>query len=210
MMNGKHIATACVILIAVVAIGTGAFLNSNMDRNSPSVPSEPDVPDTPDVPITPSEGDILVAYFSKTGTTEARAQRIADITGGDLVEIEPTTPYPTDYTSTTTIAREELNSDARPAINTEVDDVDRYETIIIIGFPIWYGAPPMAILTFLEDYDLSGKTIVTFCTSGSSPISGSTSYIEGSAPGAEVIQGQRLTSDTDVESWLSGLGLTGS
>lgn len=97
------------------------------------------------------------------------------------MEIEPTNPYPTDYTSTTTIAQEELNNDARPAINTEVDNMDRYETIII-GFPIWYGAPPMVILTFLEDYNLSGKTIVTFCTSGSSPISGSTSYIEGPRP----------------------------
>lgn len=205
-MNGKHITVICVILIAVAAIGAGVLLTDNGDQSTPSAPSDPVEPDVPDVPDTPSEESVLVVYFSKTGTTEAQAQRIAEITGGDLVEIVPTTAYPSDYSATTAIAQEELQNNARPAIDTRVDNMEQYGTIII-GFPIWYGAPPMVILTFLEDYDLSGKTVVTFCTSGSSSISGSTSYIEESAPGAEVVQGQRLTSGSDVESWLSGLGL---
>lgn len=72
MMNGKHIIAACVVLIAVVAIGAGAFLNSNMDMDTPSTPSEPDVPDAPDIPVTPSEDNILVVYFSKTGPLRPR------------------------------------------------------------------------------------------------------------------------------------------
>lgn len=208
-MNVKHVTVACVLLIAVTAIGVGVVLTNGGDNDvttGPSVPETPDVPDTPDVPTSPSDGRVLVVYFSKTGTTEAQAQRIADLTGGDILEIVPTVPYPGDYSATTEIAQDELRNDVRPAIDTKVEDMGQYDTIVV-GYPIWWNAPPMAVLTFLEDYDLTGKTVVTFCTSGGSLISNSTSYIEGSAEGATVIEGQRITQSTDVRSWLDGLGL---
>lgn len=202
-MNVKHVTVACVLLIAVAAIGVGVVLTNGGDND---VTTGPSVPETPDVPTIPSDGRVLVVYFSKTGTTEAQAQRIADLTGGDILEIVPTVPYPSDYSATTEIAQDELRNDARPAIDTKVEDMGQYDTIVV-GYPIWWNAPPMAVLTFLEDYDLTGKTVVTFCTSGGSSISNSTSYIEGSAEGATVIEGQRITQSTDVRSWLDGLGL---
>lgn len=202
-MNVKHVAVACVLLIAVTAIGVGVVLTNGGDND---VTTGPSVLETPDVPTIPSDGRVLVVYFSKTGTTEAQAQRIADLTGGDILEIVPTVPYPSDYSATTEIAQEELRNDVRPAIDTKVGDMGQYDTIVV-GYPIWWNAPPMAVLTFLEDYDLTGKTVVTFCTSGGSSISNSTSYIEGSAEGATVIEGQRITQSTDVRSWLDGLGL---
>lgn len=84
-----------------------------------------------------------------------------------------------------------------PEISTHVDNKEDCDTILL-GYPTWYGGPPMAVLIFLEDYDLSGKTVITFCTSGGSSISGAMSYIRGSAEGADIIQGVRMTSTVDL------------
>lgn len=199
--------TLIAVLIAAVAlVGMSAgiiMMTGNGDSDKTPVDPSPSDPDDPPVI---EEGKILVVYFSKTGTTQGYAERIAEMTGADLVSIEPVNPYPSSYSETTDIAQGELNSNARPAISTVVDNMDRYDTIII-GYPIWYGAPPMVVLTFLESHDLTGKTVVNFCTSGSSFISGSTPYIEDSATGAEVVQGIRMSSSTDITGWLSGLGI---
>ena len=211
-MNAKTAVCVVVAVIAIAAVAYAAYTLGSGDNAPEDDTPSPDVTPTP-TPTpspTPSGGDddtkILVAYFSRTNTTERYAQQIASITGADTVRIQTVNPYPDDYTATTEVARDELNDDARPEISTVVDDMSDYD-VIFIGYPIWWGAPPMAVLTFLEDYDLSGKTVVTFCTSASSSIAGSTGYIRGSADGAEVIEGLRMTSSTDVAGWISGLGL---
>lgn len=103
-----------------------------------------------------AEGKVLVAYFSWSGNTEEMAAYIAEQTGGDLLEIQPETPYPTDYNECGDVALAERDNNERPAIANLPESVDEYDAILI-GYPIWWHTAPMIIGTFLESYDLSGK-----------------------------------------------------
>ncbi len=156
---------------------------------------------------------ILVAYFSATNTTEGVAEVIADALGADLYEIVPEDPYTdadlnyNDDNSRTTI---EMNDpSARPAISGSVENMEQYD-IVFVGYPIWWGDAPRILSTFMESYDFSGKTIVPFCTSGSSGIGSSASNLQELTDGAEWISGQRLSgsvSRDEVVEWINGLGL---
>ena len=154
---------------------------------------------------------ILVAYFSATGNTEQVAQYIADATGGKLYEITPAQPYTQDdldYTDgNSRSTREQNDPNARPAIGGVVEDMDSYD-VIFLGYPIWHGQAPKIIYTFLESYDFSGKTIIPFCTSASSPIGTSASNLHRLASGAIWQNGMRFASNASqdaVLSWLNGL-----
>ena len=105
-------------------------------------------------------------------------------------------------------AQKEQNDDnARPEIAGSIKNMSEYETIYI-GYPIWWGKEPQIIRTFLESYDLKGKKIIPFCTSGGSGISGSMSEIRESAKGANVIEGKDLTdvSLKSVKKWTKSIG----
>ena len=155
-------------------------------------------------------GKTLVAYFSATNTTRPLAEYAADILGADLVEIVPEVPY-TDadlaYYTNGRADREQNDSSASPAISGSVENMADYD-VIFLGYPIWHGQPPRIISTFLESYDLAGKTIIPFCTSHSSGYSDSS--IKSLAPGANWIAGRRFagrTSRSTVEEWINGLEL---
>ncbi len=158
------------------------------------------------------DGEILVAYFSKTGNTETIANMIADITGGDLFKVETVNPYPESYNETVDIAKEEQDSDARPELSTHVEDMSQYD-VIYLGFPNWWGTMPMAMFTFLEEYDFTGKTIVPFCTHGGSALGSSEADIAELVPDAELREGLAVSgsrvggAQEEVEEWISGLGL---
>jgi flavodoxin len=107
----------------------------------------------------------LVVYYSRSGNTEAVAKHIQSLTGADMFRVETTKPYPLGYQETTEIAKKEKNEKARPEIKGEIENIDQYETIFI-GFPIWWGTYPMAIATFMDKYNLKGKTVIPFCTHG--------------------------------------------
>ncbi len=161
--------------------------------------------------VTAGEGGALVAYFSWSGNTEAVAQEIQAQTGADLFEIVPAEPYTDDYNELLDIAQEEQSSDARPAI-AETVDLSTYDTVYL-GFPNWWGDMPMIMYTFLDEYDLSGKTIAPFNTSGGSGFSGSLDTIAEMEPDAEIKEGLSLGSseaedcaDT-VSGWLNSIGL---
>lgn len=146
-------------------------------------------------------GNVLVAYFSYTGNTEAVAQQIADSTGGTLAQIERAVPYEDVQTE----GEEELESDARPGITFPLDSVDEYDTVFV-GYPIWWDEAPMVISTFLESYDFSGKTIVPFCTSASDSIDNSLHIFGELAPDAEIAEGLTANDEEEIEPWLAGLG----
>ena len=120
------------------------------------------------------ESRMLVVYFSATGNTESMAETIAEVTGADIYEIVPEDPYTSEdlnYSDDNCRANQEMNDEStRPAISGEIENIDEYDTIFL-GYPIWWGTMPRIINTFLDTYDLSGKTIMPFCTSGSSGIS---------------------------------------
>lgn len=163
---------------------------------------------------TAGQGNALIVYFSWSGNTEAAAQEIQNQTGADLFEIVPAEPYTDDYNELLDIAQEEQNSDARPAIADTVD-LSGYDTVYL-GFPNWWGDMPMIIYTFLDDYDLSGKTVAPFNTSGGSGFSGSLDTIVGMEPDAEITEGLSLGSGEaedcadDVAEWLDSIGLAGN
>ena len=156
---------------------------------------------------------VLVAYFSATNTTERIAEYISDGLNADLYEIVPAVPYTSadsnygDSSSRTSI---EMNDpDSRPAISGSVENMEQYD-IVFIGYPIWWGEAPRIINTFLEAYDFSGKTIVPFCTSGSSGIGSSATNLHSLTPDTNWLTGRRFsgnTSSNTVMEWVDGLGL---
>ena len=167
---------------------------------------------TPEPP--PEAGtDVLVAYFSATGNTETIAGHLQGILDADLYEIMPEVPYTSadlDYTDSNSRSQVEgRDPDARPAISGSVENMEDYE-VIFLGYPIWNGQAPKIISTFLERYDFSGKVIVPFCTSDSSVIGSSARNVEGLAPGATWLDGQRFADSAGQETvaqWVDSLDL---
>ncbi|ABP66710.1 hypothetical protein Csac_1097 [Caldicellulosiruptor saccharolyticus DSM 8903] len=145
---------------------------------------------------------ILIAYFSRKGNnylngritnlpignTEIVAQKIQKLTGGDLFEIKPAKQYPEDYYETIEIAKEEKRKNARPELANKLDDISPYE-VVFLGYPNWWGTMPMAVFTFLESYDFTGKTIAPFCTHEGSGLGSSERDIKKLCPKANVLPG---------------------
>ena len=155
--------------------------------------------------------DTLVVVFSRTGHTKPLAQYAAAYLVADFFEIEAAVPY-TDadiaYYTNCRADREQSDPTARPAIANEVTNMDQYSTVVI-AYPIWHGQAPKIIYTFLESYDLSGKTIIPFCTSASSPLGTSASNLHTLAPDSARKDGRRFavgTSQETIEAWLKEMG----
>ena len=156
---------------------------------------------------------VLVAYFSCTGSTEKIANHIADILGVAAYRITPETPYTSadlNYSDSSTRAtREQNDASARPAISGSVENMADYD-VVFLGYPIWWGQAPRIMCTFVESCDLAGKTMIPFCTSGSSGISSSATNLQKSASEAKWLAGSRFSggaSRDSIVSWVNGLGL---
>lgn len=152
---------------------------------------------------------VAVIYFSCTGNTRTAAERIRDLTGADLIELVPEQPYTSQdlsYNDENCRANQEQKDPAaRPRIAGQPLDLSQYGTIYL-GYPIWQGTAPRIINTFLDSYDLTGKTIRPFCTSGSSGIETSVADIRAAAPGVDVTAGLRIADPdgSDVKAWVLG------
>ena len=129
-----------------------------------------------------------MVYFSWSGNTEALALEIQSQTGADLFEILPETPYTEDYSVLVDQAQQEQAEGARPAISGSIDNLSEYDTIYL-GYPSWWSDMPMVLYTFLDSYDLSGKTICPFVTSGGSGLAGTVEAIRELEPNATVTEG---------------------
>lgn len=162
---------------------------------------------------TESASKTLVAYFSRTGHTEVIAQHIIELTGADSFVIEAAIPYSDEdieYNTDCRANREQNDKTVRPEIAGKVDNIRQYDTIYL-GYPIWWGQEPRIIDTFLESYDLSGITIIPFCTSASSGISQSESNIKGlGVQLGDVLPGRRFaigSGKEEVKEWLDSLNV---
>ncbi len=151
---------------------------------------------------------VLVAFFSATGNTGGVAEKIARAAGADLLEIRPAQPYTSadlNYNNADSrTSREQNDPDARPEIAGPAAGLDRYDTVFL-GYPIWFGRAPRIMLTFLESGDFSGKTVIPFCTSGSSGIGGSEAELKKAAPGADWREGKRFSAgatDEEAAAWV--------
>lgn len=152
------------------------------------------------------DGEIL-------GNVEYMARTIQQAVGGDLLRIETAEEYPLEHEALVDFAAEEQEAGARPALATQIENLEQYDTIFL-GYPNWWGDMPQALYTFLESYDLSGKTIIPFCPHGGSGFSRTQSTIAELQPNATVREDGLTLSRNDVAdsaeqvtAWAQGLGL---
>ncbi|MCD8307980.1 MAG: NAD(P)H-dependent oxidoreductase [Clostridia bacterium] len=155
----------------------------------------------------------LVAYFSATGNTKALAEKMAEAAGADLFEIVPEIPYTAadldwqDSQSRSSLEME--NKASRPGIRDKAGNMDEYD-VIFVGFPIWWYTAPRIINTFLEQYDLTGRTVIPFATSGSSGMGSTNAYLAPSCKGARLLAGRRFSgraTKQDLKRWVASLNL---
>jgi flavodoxin len=155
---------------------------------------------------------LLIAYFTVSGRTRALAEMIGERTGGGLYEIEPAAPYPQDYQACVAAGKKELQDKARPALRRSLPDLSQYDAVFV-GFPVWFGLPPMAVYTFLEGCRWQGRTLAPFLTHGgggaykcfdevAKVAAGATA-----APGLVLFDGDVERSGSAVDAWLAGLEL---
>lgn len=155
----------------------------------------------------------LVAYFSATGTTENVAQTMAELLKCDIFEIVPQELYTNDdldWRNSKSRSSVEMNDPGcRPRIDSSVIGMADYD-VILLGFPIWWFTAPRIINTFLESYNLAGKTIIPFATSGGSEMGSTVEHLKLSAPESVFLEGKVLnnTSKADIASWLKTLFLS--
>ena len=168
----------------------------------------------------------LIAYFSRkgnnyvggrilhlpVGNTEVAAKMIQKLTGSDIFRIDPVKEYPSDYTKTTDVARQELRQNARPELSVHVENMEDYG-VICLGYPNWWGTMPMAVFTFLEMHNFSGKTILPFCTHEGSGMGRSESDIKKLCHDANVLKGLSIRGESvqragnDISAWLRESGV---
>lgn len=153
----------------------------------------------------------LVAYFSASGVTAKLAERLAEAIGADLFEIRPQVPYTSadlDWNDPKSRSSVEMKDKSfRPAVANKVENMTQYERIFV-GFPIWWHVAPTIINTFLEEYDLTGKTIIPFATSGTSGMGETNRELQNSCPGAKLVEGKRFPKDTtaaELKAWANGV-----
>ena len=168
----------------------------------------------------------LIAFFSradenyfggamryvKVGNTEIVANIMKDLTGADTFKIEMKDPYSPVYMTCIDEAKEDLRTGARPELVSMPESIDEYDTMVL-AYPNYWGTMPMAVFTFLEHFDFSGRTILPLCTNEGSGMGSSERDIRRTCPGAEVKKGLAITgsaaanSKSSVERWLSANGL---
>ena len=137
----------------------------------------------------------LVAYFSASGVTASLAKNLAAAIGADLFEIEPVIRYgkaDLDWTNKKSRSSVEMNDkSSRPAVAKKLGNMSEYDEVFV-GFPIWWYIAPTIVNTFLEGYDLAGKTIIPFATSGGSGMGETNEYLANSCKGTKLVEGKVL------------------
>lgn len=227
----------CALLLVLALVGCSNNASSETPKNTASV----NTPATSAPNVTESKGNgskILIVYFTRVGNTDlpddvdanssasllvkdgvlvGNTQYIANLIqqtiGGDMFLIKTSEKYPADYDKTVALGKNENNEKARPTLASHDENLNNYN-VIFLGFPNWWYDMPMAIYSFLDEYDLSGKTIVPFCTSGGSGFSKSIDTIRKLEPGATILDGFTARdsslekfSPASVKDWMSGLAL---
>lgn len=156
---------------------------------------------------------ILVVYFSWSGNTENAAEIIGEKTGAMVEELELVEPYSDDYNEVLDEAQEDMNSNARPELETVIENMDDYD-VILLGYPNWWATIPMPIATFLESYDFSDKVIIPFCSHGGGGFGQSITDISKLAPNSKIGEGLSIhysggsELEDDIDNWLDSNGIS--
>lgn len=213
----KKLATvvlSCLLMFCLVACSSGGSgSTSSADTSSSSVSSASDETSATTEESSTDLGNVLVVYYSATGNTKRVANSIAEATGGDLFEIEPTEPYTDDDLNwndeSSRVSREYEDESLRdvPLVNTTVDGWDDYDTVFI-GYPIWWGIAAWPVDGFVEANDFSDKTVIPFATSASSGMGQSGELLADLAGTGDWQDGMRFSSgagDDEVQEWVETL-----
>ena len=174
---------------------------------------EADTQPQEEVTIDQQGASSIVVYYSWSGNTEAVAQEIQSQINADVFKLEPVNSYSEDYNTVLEEAQEERRNDARPEFVGSIADFEAYD-IVFLGYPNWWADMPMIIYSFLEEYDLAGKTILPFVTHGGSGFSGTVNTIRQIEPDATVLEGLSIRSSgansvaEAVATWLTEQGIT--
>ncbi len=191
-----------------------------------------DAPSSP-APTASGESNVLIAYFSwaenavlegdvdavtspsvlAPGNVQQLAGWVQEETGGDLFSIQVTDPYPSDWDACLERVNQERGDDARPALVRRVENLDQYD-VVFLGYPNWWYGVPMALLTFLEENDLSGKQVYLFCSHGTGGLARSVEILTAAAPEArfsdnvfDCYEEDAASSQEEIQSWVAALGL---
>ena len=185
-----------ILLLAVLTFGMAACGNTETAETE----AASEAPD--------AQTDVLVVYFSATGTTKGVAEKIAAITDGDLYEIKAAQEYTDEDldwdNSSSRTTKEQNDSSARPEIGSEPVSLDGYSTVYI-GYPIWWGEEPRIMDTFVESYQFDGITVIPFCTSGSSDIGNSGKNLAQNAGSGNWLDGRRFdgsVTEDELKTWI--------
>ena len=234
-----------ILLAAALSLSLVACGNSANEPSSNTAPSSESSQSQEPASIpeesSPSEQDenvgneiMLVAYFSwadnailaedvdavaspsviAPGNVQELAGWVQEETGGDLFAIRVTEPYPSDWDECLARANQERGDQARPALQEQVENLEQYDTVFL-GYPNWWYGVPMALLTFLEENDLSGKQVYLFCSHGTGGLSNSVDIISEAIPNATIsdnifdcYEEEASSSQADIQSWVAELGYT--
>lgn len=242
MTKAISILLAIAMTISLAACGTSAIQNGSSDPSDQAMPdrsssaTEPASSESSETTgQTGEEGQgshILVAYFSwadnailaedvdavaspsviPPGNVQQLAGWVQEETGGELFAIRVTDPYPSDWDDCLARANQERGDNARPALMENVENLDQYDTVFL-GYPNWWYGVPMALLTFLEQNDLSGKQVYLFCSHGTGGLARSVEIITEAAPDAVIsdnifdcYEEEASSSQEDIQNWAAGLG----
>ena len=219
-MRDKIVMAAIVSLSIISAVSCGKKDSSGYSVPVPAVPSSAVDNEAADAGENEKadESSVLIAYFSNPqtdgtdaqssasrtivggevrGNIEYEAMVINAQTGGDMFRIETVEPYPADYRETTDKAKEEQNDGARPELKEHLDDISSYDTVYL-GYANWWGDMPMAVYSFLDEYDLSGKNIHIFVSHGGSGASSTVSTVKSLEPEANVDKNALVIKRDDI------------
>lgn len=205
-MKRKVIVIAGVLLAAIIAITV--FMRM-MGGSGVGIDNDPEAE-------VKGDSNVLVAYFSWSGNGQQMAGWISEETGGELFRIVPSESYGEDFDSCADRAKNELDNEIRPELSEHIDTetMARYD-VIYLGFPVWWYDLPMPVWTFLEEYDLSGKTVIPFFShNGSSNGANSVKRVAELADGATVLTENALSlrgsnvsgSEQEVKEWVKDIG----
>lgn len=208
-MTKKKVMIPIIIIAVVIVLVVAAVVGYNIYRHPASARTltdnslnEEQTLAVRDEIAAMEQKDVLVAYLSHSGTTRGVATALSGQIGADLFEIAPKEPYSNVYTQ----SNSEIRHNARPELSATVENMADYE-IIFIGYPVWWHATPAPINTFLESYDLTGKLIIPFCTSGGGDIEETMPTFLDSCDGLAVYGQRRIGGSSQISGWLDDLAL---
>jgi flavodoxin len=199
----KKLIAVAALLLAAVTLTTACSSQKKSSSSSSTSKSSKVVKSK----TTKRRKDTLIVYFSLTGTTKGAAQYIQKQTGADMIRLRPAKAYG-DYDAAAKRGDRERRQGIHPALATKIPNFNKYKTVFI-GYPTWWARPPMLIHTLFDNYNFSGKTVIPFTTSSSTPISQSEPTIKQLAQkdGASYKPGIRYDdNDKQVNKWLKNLG----